>query len=328
MGITDSAELDALANAIDNLANVFIDNSGAYRDAILSALENTRIYGELWGITYYADLYQFLEALSIDDQAFVAAKNEVMQNIDNAVIAKKNNEDGPESCGLNFYFPRAKIDYNNPLRYEDTLPAPYEETLFAQDNSWDEFLKAFLGLDDNSVPDVPAIDGTARGETGVEYGYTVSASDQDGDTLYYYIDWGDGNTSGWIGPYASGEEVTRTHTWTITNTYTIRAKSRDAIASESNWGTLEVSMPKTKGVASNATILLAGFITDLETWQEENFRFLPVRLLCIQWGREETGSMEILDELHGGYPCCGYINQNDFSGVITPVFICGLWQSS
>jgi hypothetical protein len=292
----------------------------------LATLENTRLYGELWGITYYVDLYQFLETLSIDDQAFVAAKNEVLDAIDNAVIAKKINADGPASCGMNFYFPRIKIDYNNPLRYEDTLPAPYEATLYAQDTAWDEFLKTFLELDENTAPNVPAIDGDARGEAGMEYSYTVSANDPEGDDLYYYIDWGDGNTSGWIGPYAPGEDVTRTHTWTAQSTYTIRAKARDAIDSESGWGTLEVSMPKTKNVAPPATILLAGFITDLEIWQEENFRFTPVKVLSMQWGGEQTASMVILDELNGGYPCCGYINRNDFSGVLTPTFICGLWQ--
>jgi hypothetical protein len=87
-------------------------------------------------------------------------------------------------------------------------------------------------------------------------------------------------------------------------------------------------MPKTKGLAPKATILLAGFITDVEIWQEGNFRFVPVRLLSIQWGGEETWRIAILDELHGGYPCCGYINQNDFFGMITPVCICGLWQPS
>jgi hypothetical protein len=56
------------------------------------------------------------------------------------VIAKVTLEGYP-SCGFNFYIPNKKDDYNDALRYDHALPSPYEETLFAIDTNWDEFLK-------------------------------------------------------------------------------------------------------------------------------------------------------------------------------------------
>jgi hypothetical protein len=50
----------------------------------------------------------------------------------------------------------------------------------------------------------------------------------------------------WIGPYGSGEEVTINHTWSKRGNYNIKAKAKDALGAESNWGTLYVSMPKNK----------------------------------------------------------------------------------
>jgi hypothetical protein len=75
------------------------------------------------------------------------------------------------------------------------------------------------------------------------YNFTFKATDPDGDDLYYYIDWGDGTTSGWIGPYPSGEEITRSHTWSFKGTYLVRAKAKDIYGAEGPWGTLSVIMP-------------------------------------------------------------------------------------
>jgi len=45
-------------------------------------------------------------------------------------------------------------------------------------------------------------------------------------------------------PYDSGEEITRSHSWSNKRTYTIICKAKDIHDEESNWATLEVSMPK------------------------------------------------------------------------------------
>jgi len=76
-------------------------------------------------------------------------------------------------------------------------------------------------------------------------GATFVSTDPDGDDVYYYIDWGDGTNSSWIGPYNPGEEISLSHAWNEKGTYVISAKCKDSNDVESDWNTLEISMPKT-----------------------------------------------------------------------------------
>jgi parallel beta-helix repeat protein len=93
------------------------------------------------------------------------------------------------------------------------------------------------------APDRPMIGGETSGKRGKEYNYTFITTDPDGDEVYYYIDWGDNTSSGWIGPYSSGVAVIQAHKWNKRGTYTIQAKAKDINGEESDWGTLSVTMP-------------------------------------------------------------------------------------
>ena len=99
----------------------------------------------------------------------------------------------------------------------------------------------------SSPPDEPTITGPAKGNPEVEYDYTFVTTDPDGDRVYYNIEWGDGQTEEWFGPYDSGEEVIVSHIWAEMGTYTLKAKAKDTHNLESDWETLIVSMPRTKG---------------------------------------------------------------------------------
>ena len=92
-------------------------------------------------------------------------------------------------------------------------------------------------------PNTPSIAGPPQGKPGVSYLYTFSSTDLDGDMVYYYIDWGDNQTSEWVGPYQSGATATVTHQWAEKGTYTIQAKAKDVFDVESDWASLEVTMP-------------------------------------------------------------------------------------
>jgi hypothetical protein len=92
-------------------------------------------------------------------------------------------------------------------------------------------------------PSTPSIAGLEEGEAGTLYPYTFVASDPEGEIVFYYIDWGDGTDTGWIGPYLSGEEITKEHSWSEKGTYSITCKAKDVIYAESDWGTLSVTMP-------------------------------------------------------------------------------------
>jgi hypothetical protein len=90
----------------------------------------------------------------------------------------------------------------------------------------------------------PTIIGPYSGLAGVEYEYKLVTIDPNGNDIYYGIDWGDNSGHEWIGPYPSGEEVTVKHTWNKHGNYIIKTKAKDIYGHESDWGTLEVSMPK------------------------------------------------------------------------------------
>jgi hypothetical protein len=77
--------------------------------------------------------------------------------------------------------------------------------------------------------------GSIKGEPGVEYTYTTTTSDLDSDTLYYMWSWGDGNTSGWYGPFNSNVIASASHVWTEKGTYQIKVKAKDEHGFESDW---------------------------------------------------------------------------------------------
>jgi len=107
------------------------------------------------------------------------------------------------------------------------------------------------------APDAPTITGEINGEVGVEYEYTFNATDPEGDSIYYWIEWFEGDPSAkWEGAYASGEEITKSHSWSKKDTYVIRCKAKDhPYGEESDWATLEVTMPKNKPFNFNFPLL-------------------------------------------------------------------------
>ncbi len=107
----------------------------------------------------------------------------------------------------------------------------------------------------DTSPAIPLIQGTTKGKKGVAYDYTFVSVDSEDDDVSYFVDWGDGTNSSWVGPSASNEVVTLSHTFTKKGSYTIQGKARDVFYAESDWGTLEVSMPKDKGLFITHPIL-------------------------------------------------------------------------
>jgi hypothetical protein len=92
-------------------------------------------------------------------------------------------------------------------------------------------------------PNTPTIQGPTEGKPHTACLYRFTSIDLDGDLVYYYIDWGDGQVSDWIGPYNSGVVTPVTHTWDEKGNYTIRAKAKDSFGAESGWATCSVTMP-------------------------------------------------------------------------------------
>jgi hypothetical protein len=97
--------------------------------------------------------------------------------------------------------------------------------------------------EDNQPPFPPSITGKLIGKVGEDNYYTFQTTDPDDDSVYFWVEWGDGGQTGWIGPYASNEQEILTHVWNKTGAYAIRAKAKDTFGAESEWSTLSIIMP-------------------------------------------------------------------------------------
>jgi uncharacterized membrane protein len=70
----------------------------------------------------------------------------------------------------------------------------------------------------------------------VQYTFTATTVDPEGDNISFLFDWGDGNTSGWIGPYPSGGTGQATHRWAALGSYDVKVKAKDdSVGRESGW---------------------------------------------------------------------------------------------
>ncbi len=108
------------------------------------------------------------------------------------------------------------------------------------------YLHAFGPVESNTRPEPPIISGKINGIIDKEYWYGIRVIDPDYNPISTYIDWGDGTNTGWNIERASGETYYYVHEWKKKGNYTIRSKAKDVFGEESDWATLEVTMPKTK----------------------------------------------------------------------------------
>ncbi len=127
--------------------------------------------------------------------------------------------------------------YSNEGNYTVVLSVTDADDLTVSDTTW-----ALIG-GANVPPTTPEVTGPSKGKPLLQYKYSFVATDQDLDTLFYFIDWGDNTTSGWLGPYSSGVQGAAAHTWSEKATYSVKVKAKDSHGAESDWGTLTVKIP-------------------------------------------------------------------------------------
>ena len=125
-----------------------------------------------------------------------------------------------------------------------TLSVTDDSGMTVRDTTWSLILR------ENDPPSTPIIEGSTTGKPGVEYTYTFASKDDNNDELFYEISWGDGNEEV-IGVYPSGVKANASHIWTENGDYNIKARAGDVIGTYSDWGTLDVTMPKNKAVGFN-----------------------------------------------------------------------------
>ena len=106
------------------------------------------------------------------------------------------------------------------------------------------------GVSSNNPPDQPnRPSGSSTGIIRQSYTYTSSATDPEGDRVYYMFDWDDGSVSSWKGPFNSGEFVSVSHIWLNPGNYNVRVKAKDVYDLESIWSEPQpITMPKNREI--------------------------------------------------------------------------------
>ncbi|MCK5031443.1 MAG: hypothetical protein KAR64_08250, partial [Thermoplasmatales archaeon] len=82
---------------------------------------------------------------------------------------------------------------------------------------------------DNNAPSTPTFNGAESGSTDKKYEYSFVSEDDDGDYIFYYIDWDEKNDNNleyyshsWIGPSSSGEMQKYFYDWSEKGWHRIR----------------------------------------------------------------------------------------------------------
>jgi len=99
-----------------------------------------------------------------------------------------------------------------------------------------EWELASAGGGTNTPPNTPSIpSGPNEGKINIEYTFTTSTTDPDGDNVAYQFDWGDGYTSSWSSYVSSGTSVSMNHSYSSAGIYSVKAKAKDVNGVESGW---------------------------------------------------------------------------------------------
>jgi hypothetical protein len=127
----------------------------------------------------------------------------------------------------------------------------------------DNIVAPMMPENTNQLPNPPLIDGPHCGKVNTNYTFTIGPiTDPEGDQFYVLLDWGDGTTSGWLGPYPSDQTTTATHTWSEPGTYNIRLKAKDVYGAETNWSDPFI-------IYITSKVVLIGFVKNVVNQSQE-----------------------------------------------------------
>jgi hypothetical protein len=93
----------------------------------------------------------------------------------------------------------------------------------------------FTGCKKNRPPTAPQLSGPTLGNPAETLTYTFSSTDPENQEVVYTVAWGDTSTAEWSSSYASGQQVTRAHSYPDSGVYYVKVKARDTQLAESEW---------------------------------------------------------------------------------------------
>ena len=218
-------------------------------DGAYAWLIKTDINGnEVWNKTFGEKDYDYLgeDVLQCDDGGYIIAGSCKFKY-------------GEDSSWL------IKTDSFGNKTWQITIQATeqYEKMMYSVDKTVDGGYilsgEIFNGLGDallvkiasSDAPYNPEIDGPSKGIPDKDYNYTFVTSDPNDEQLYYWIEWGDGSKTGWLGPFDSGVEITESHVWNKRGFYIIKAKAKNTNGLESGFSELEINIPRNRKSIDN-----------------------------------------------------------------------------
>ena len=120
----------------------------------------------------------------------------------------------------------------------------------------------------NSPPTVD-INGKQKDKTGEEYTVSVMFYDDEYHDGAIKIDWDDGSDIEWSEYLGADQEYIFEHIWSQDGTYNIKVRAVDMFGAESEWGGMEVKMPKKRSFEQPMMNLFLEKLFILFPWLEK-----------------------------------------------------------
>ena len=120
-----------------------------------------------------------------------------------------------------------------------------------------------ISIVENEPPEKPTINGPTWGTGGKKYEFTFVSTDADEHNIYYRVDWDDGQDTGWLGPYSSGEQITLNHSWNNKGEYWIKAWAKDTLEGKSQQASLRLTILKNGKSKQTNQIFIDTFIIQI-----------------------------------------------------------------
>ncbi|MCJ7572598.1 MAG: hypothetical protein MUO82_12125, partial [Candidatus Thermoplasmatota archaeon] len=130
----------------------------------------------------------------------------------------------------------------------------------------------------------------------IMYNYSVVSSDSSNHDIIYEINWGDGSSEYSSSYFESNESQNISHRWEVDGTYLIQVQAIDYYGAESDWATLEVTMPKIKSILNIkqgefAAEIGVGDEEETKVYLEGNYRLRG--RFTVLYGTATNGEQEV-----------------------------------
>jgi hypothetical protein len=228
--------------AIENVKNILHQEKGVYFSWFLPDMDYRQHFGDYWREGYEDEIYDLdWDCGAVFDEeeggghAVLCVGYNDDEGTNNDYWIMLNSWGTADNRPNGLFAVNMHMDYDCIIYFgEQEYYSMGFQTLSVEFGSGEE------------APRAPTIDGPDSGQAGTEYTYQISAVDNQGDDVYFSIDWDDGNVEEWLGPVASGEQFEVSHTWSRRKTYAIKVKAKDTNDAESLTSIHEMPLSKSK----------------------------------------------------------------------------------